>query len=164
MIRPALRVDTLSVVDLAVTSGLFPPEAASTVEKLMADYFSRNSAEGHVCVLDTPAAPDSLGTWVADGVAYYQPRPAADSVWELTMIAVRGAGQGRGTGSALLRHVETDLRRRDQRLLLVETSGVPSFTRTRAFYDKHGYQPEARVRDYYEAGDDLVLYRKDPTA
>lgn len=163
MIRPATHGDALTVVDLAVDARLFPPEAASIVEKLMADYFQRNNAEGHACVLDTLDEPDSRGTSAARGVAYYQPRPAADRVWELTMIAVRNAGQGRGTGGALLRHVEDDLRGRDQRLLLVETSGVPAFARTRAFYDKHGYHTEARVRDYYEAGDDLVLYRKDLT-
>ena len=60
----------------------------------------------------------------------------------------------------MLRGVEEDLRARGQRLLLVETSSTPQYDRTRAFYDKLGYEEEARVRDYWEAGDDLVLFRK----
>jgi len=63
----------------------------------------------------------------------------------------------------LLRQVEDALRGQQQRLLLVETSGVPGFALTWAFYEKAGYTAEARVRDYYQAGDDMVLYRKDLT-
>ncbi len=56
------------------------------------------------------------------GVAYYQPKPATDRVWDLTMIAVRPAQQGQGRGAAMLRRVEEDLRARGQRLLLVVCS------------------------------------------
>lgn len=76
------------------------------------------------------------------------------------MIAVRPDRQGQGRGAALLRHVEDELRASSQRLLLVETSGLPTYERTRAFYGTCGYHQEARVRDYYQAGDDMVLFRK----
>jgi ribosomal protein S18 acetylase RimI-like enzyme len=49
---------------------------------------------------------------------------------------------------------------RGARVLLVETSGLPSFERTRAFYRKCGYDEEARIRDFYKAGDDKIVYRK----
>lgn len=76
------------------------------------------------------------------------------------MIAVQPARQGQGRGAAVLRHVEEDLLARDQRLLLVETSGLSQYDRTCAFYVKCGYEEEARVRDYWAAGDDLVMFRK----
>jgi ribosomal protein S18 acetylase RimI-like enzyme len=60
----------------------------------------------------------------------------------------------------LLGHVEQALTARGGRLLLVETSGLPSFERTRAFYRKCGYEEEARIRDFYAAGVDKVVYRK----
>jgi len=44
--------------------------------------------------------------------------------------------------------------------LLVETAGTPDYARTRGFYAKCGYEEEARVRDYYAAGVDMVLFRK----
>ena len=34
------------------------------------------------------------------------------------------------------------------------------YARTHAFYLKHGYQEEARIKDYYSAGDDLVIFTK----
>ena len=60
----------------------------------------------------------------------------------------------------MLRRVEEDLRARGGRLLLVETSSLPQYDRTRAFYVKCGYEEEARVRDYWAVGDDLVVFRK----
>ena len=49
---------------------------------------------------------------------------------------------------------------RGERVLLVETSGLPGFERTRAFYRKLGYDEEARIRDFYQAGEDKVVFRK----
>jgi ribosomal protein S18 acetylase RimI-like enzyme len=123
----------------------------------MDDFFARAKAEGHGCVVDVD---DDVDDDVAAGVAYFQPVAATDGTWTLLMIAVHPEQQGQGRGSVLLREVENQLRRQQQRLLLVETSGVPDFALTRAFYDKAGYGVEARVRDYYAAGDDMVLYRK----
>ena len=64
----------------------------------------------------------------------------------------------------MLRYVEQTLTARGERLLLVETSGLANFERTRAFYRKCGYDEEARIRDFYKAGDDKVVYRKALTA
>lgn len=155
MIRPVTRADATGVVDLAVSSGLFPRDDAGIVAQLMADYFDSSSDDGHVCVVVED--PEPLA------VAYYEAAPATDRTWYLTMIAVRGDRQGQGRGGALMRHVEDDLRTRGQRLLLVETSGLPTFARTRAFYATCGYEQEARVRDYYEPGEDMILFRKDLT-
>lgn len=119
LIRPATPEDSAAVTDLAVAAGMFSTDDAWFLEGMMADYFGGNQNDGHVCVVDDEGGPI--------GVAYYQPETAADRVWDLTMIAVRPARQGRGRGTALLRHVEDDLRTRDQRLLLVETSSLPKY-------------------------------------
>lgn len=46
------------------------------------------------------------------------------------------------------------------RMLLVETSGLTSFKQTRTLYTKCGYEEEARIRDFYVAGDDKVVFCK----
>ena len=152
MIRSITRDDSAAVIDLAVASGLFSADETGILDRTLADYFGGNIGHGHACVIDEEDGPL--------GVAYYAPAPAADRTWYLTMIAVRPDRQGRGRGTALMRHVENALRADGQRLLLVETSGLPTFERTRAFYAKLDYGEEARVRDFYEAGDDMVLFRK----
>jgi GNAT superfamily N-acetyltransferase len=153
LIRPITPADSEAVVWLAVASGLFPADETGPLEGMMAEYVGGNIDEGHACVID-----EEQGEPI--GVAYYQPRPVADRVWDLTMIAVRPNRQGQGRGAALMRHVEGALRAGGYRMLLVETSGVAAFERTRMFYAKLGYEKEARVRDYWAVGDDMVLFRK----
>jgi ribosomal protein S18 acetylase RimI-like enzyme len=76
------------------------------------------------------------------------------------MIAVHPDRQRQGRGEALVRHVERAVADRGGRLLLVETSGPASFERTRAFYRRCGYEEEARIREFYKAGDDKIVFRK----
>lgn len=153
MIRTATPGDAQAVVDLTVAAELFSAEESAFVTRMMADHFGPKADEGQICMVD-----DVEGELL--GVAYYEPHPATDRTWELVMIGVHRDRHRLGRGAALLRHVEDDLRSRSQRLLLVETSALPAFDRARAFYRACGYDEEARVRDYYEDGDDMVLFRK----
>lgn len=83
-----------------------------------------------------------------------------EGTWNLYLRAVHPDRQGQGHGTLLLRHVEQELRARGERVLLVETSGLPNFERTRAFYRKCGFEPEACIRDFYKAGEDKIIFRK----
>lgn len=152
MIRPIEQSDIEKFVSLGIDSGLFPEEESEILEKMMQDYFGGKQEESHCCVIDEDEE--------ALAVAYYEPHRAADRTWYLTLIAVHGKAQGKGRGSALMQYIEADLQAKGQRLLLVETSGVPEFERTRQFYLNCGYEQEARVRDFYTDGDDMVLFRK----
>ena len=80
--------------------------------------------------------------------------------WNLYLIAIRADRQGQGRGALLLDHIERDLATRGERLLIVETSGLPSFERTRTFYERLGYAWEARIRDFDQAGEDKIVFWK----
>lgn len=153
MIRPIAPNDAAAVTALAVASELFGPEEGHVVDTLMEEFFARRQAEGHTCVVE-----DVDGDLV--GVAYYQPVTATDRAWELLMIGVHRERHRTGLGTALLDYAENDLRERGQRLLVVQTSATAAFDRARAFYLARGYDEEARVRDYFTDGDDMVLFRK----
>ena len=83
-----------------------------------------------------------------------------DRTWHLYWIAVSKTIQARGIGAGLLAHVEADIVRAGGRLFLIETSSLPSYAPTRAFYSKHGYQQAATLGDFYADGDDQVIFRK----
>jgi ribosomal protein S18 acetylase RimI-like enzyme len=153
MIRPTMPDDSAAIIALAVAAELFPANETEELGKVLADYFSGKIDDGHVWVTDEEEGEPR-------GVAYYAPAPMAERTWYLYMIAVRPDCQGRGRGKALLQHVENALRTSGQRLLLVETSGLPSYERARAFYAKCGYEEEARIRDFYTTGDDKIVFRK----
>ena len=92
--------------------------------------------------------------------AYYVPEPLTEGTWNVLMVAVDPEEHGRGIGSQLMRFIEKELSGEGVRLLLVETSGLPEFKRTRGFYDMLGYEREARIREYYGKGDDKIIFRK----
>jgi ribosomal protein S18 acetylase RimI-like enzyme len=93
-----------------------------------------------------------------------QSHPLEQSNHPLQASAIHPDRQGQGRGKQLLREVEQVVTQRSGRVLLVETSGMPDFDRVRSFYDHCGYEAEARIRDFYKAGDDKIVYRKALTA
>lgn len=152
IIRRITRDDTAAVTALGISSGLFDESDRAFLEGMMTRYFEGNEDAGHECVICIDHEPV--------GAAYYEPALATDGTWYLTLIAVNYEQQGRGYGTALMQHIETVLQAGGQRVLLVETSGLPDFALTRSFYIRCGYEEEARVRDYFTVGDDMVLFRK----
>ncbi|MBA4063604.1 MAG: GNAT family N-acetyltransferase [Isosphaera sp.] len=152
VIRPTTPDDTAAILALAVATGLAPPDATDELRDVLASHFAGTLGRDHTWVTDDDGGPV--------GVAYFAPERLTEGTWNLYMIAVRPDLQGRGRGAALLRHAEETLAARGERLLLVDTSGLPEFERTRAFYRKCGYDEEARVREFWKAGDDKVVFRK----
>ena len=151
-IRPARPDDKAALLALAGATGLFQAHELGELEAMLSAYFD--------------GSPDSEHRWIVDdddglqGAAYYAPEMMAEGTWNLYFIGVQPESQGQGRGAALLRHVEGDLRADGMRLLLVETSGADSFELTRRFYRQNGYEEEARIRDFYRAGDDKIVFRK----
>jgi len=93
-------------------------------------------------------------------VAYCAPEQMTNGTWNLLLIAVHPDRQSSGIGTQLVLHVETTLKKLGVRVLLVETSGTDDFVRTRSFYEQIGYDREACIRDYYDIGDDKIIFRK----
>ncbi|HSF12593.1 MAG TPA: GNAT family N-acetyltransferase [Erythrobacter sp.] len=147
-IRPLLRGDLTRVAYLVEANAMFPPEM---LEDMTAVYFAGERDMQRWIVAD-------MGTLA--GVAYTVPEPLTEGTWNTLCICVDPEAHGQGVGTALMRHIEDQLRGQGARVLLVETSGTPAFERTRGFYDMLGYTREARIRDYYTAGDDKIIFRK----
>ncbi|MGQ9693507.1 MAG: GNAT family N-acetyltransferase [Thermodesulfobacteriota bacterium] len=94
------------------------------------------------------------------GYVCYGKAPLTDAVYDLYWIIVHPAYQNQGAGSLLLDFAERDLKRRQARLLLIETSSLPAYAKPRAFYAKHGFREIARIKHYYEPGDDKIIFGK----
>ena len=125
-------------------------------DEMLSGYFDGTLADHSWIVLESAA-----GTVVA--AAYYAPEPFADRMWNLYFLAVLPGHQADGAGGALIAHVEDALRRRGEaaaRVLIVETSSLDRFALTRDFYGKHGYDKEARIREFYGPGEHKVVFWK----
>jgi ribosomal protein S18 acetylase RimI-like enzyme len=146
--RPVVAGDLPALKAVIDATGLFP---SALLDGMTAGYLAGDGGDAWLTLEDGggPAA-----------VAYYAPEPMTDGTWNLRLIAVHPDHQGRGRGAALLGHVEATLAAGGARVLLVETSGAPAFERTRAFYRARGYDEEARIREFYQAGEDKLVFRK----
>lgn len=152
MIRSATRDDQKALMAIAEAINLFSSQELSELGGMLAEYFNSDFDNDHFWLTYDDDKPV--------GVAYCAPEQYADKTWNLYFIAVHPDRQGEGIGGKLLSYIEQKLAERGDRLLLVETSGLPNFERTRAFYRKHGYDEEARIREFYKAGDDKIIFRK----
>jgi GNAT superfamily N-acetyltransferase len=153
MIRPTCPADTDALVSLTTATNVFKPLEIVTLREVLDEYHGETQALGHVCV-----------TWESRGqvlgFAYYAPAAMTERTWYLYWIAVTPHCHGQGIGSQLLQNAEDDIRRRHGRVLFIETSSLPHYEPTRRFYLRQGYDREAVLRDFYAAGDDMVVFRK----
>jgi ribosomal protein S18 acetylase RimI-like enzyme len=147
-VRAITRDDLPAVKSVVDACGLFPSEM---LDGMTAAYFGGNAA-GEIWLT---ADEDGL-----QAVAYCAPERLTDGTWNVLLVAVHPDRQGQGIGTRLMRHLERVLSERGERVLLVETSGLPEFDAARAFYRGLGYDEEARIRDFYQAGDDKIVFRK----
>lgn len=147
-IRPLMHSDLPALITLIDATELFP---GAMLTDMAAPF------------LATPE-PDDLW-WVFDdgavaGLAYAAPERMTDGTWNLLLIAADPLRQRKGIGTALMTAVEHQLGARGARLLLVETSGLADFEPTRAFYRQRGYRQEACIREFYQAGEDKIVFVK----
>ena len=145
LIRPMVPGDLYAMKEVIGATGLFPAE-------LLEGMVTPDSDPGALWLVAEQTKVVAL--------AYCAAERMTNGTWNLLLIAVHPDHQGTGVGSALLTRVETEVRDKGAHLLLVETSGQAEFAATRRFYQQRGFTPEARIRDYYQPGDDKIVLRK----
>jgi ribosomal protein S18 acetylase RimI-like enzyme len=94
------------------------------------------------------------------GYICYGPTPMTEGTFDLYWIASDPKVRGQGVGATLVSAMEGDLRRRNGRQIRIETSATEAYGPTRGFYEALHYVEEARFRDFYKVGDDLIILKK----
>jgi ribosomal protein S18 acetylase RimI-like enzyme len=135
------------------TTGVFREDEILVALEVLDSFFARPGQDYTAVGAFTPGGK-------LFGFTVVGPTPCTLGTWDLYWIAVSPEAQGLGVGTVLLKEVERRLTRSNARLLTIETSSRPQYDPTRAFYLKRGYREVARVPDFYEAGDDRVIYAK----
>ncbi|GAA0478874.1 GNAT family N-acetyltransferase [Parasphingorhabdus litoris] len=155
-IRPIVPDDIPALKNVIEATDMFPSEM---LDDIIAGFF--NDKDSDEIWLTYEMADDNLdGKSDAMAVAYCRPEEMTDRTWNLLLIAVHPDCQGGGIGAALMSYIENYLTTRNQRVLIVETSGTDALARTREFYRLCQYDQESRIRDFYEDGDDKITFRK----
>lgn len=145
-IRPPRQENVAEIAKIVTATGMFPAEM---LDEMMAPFF-RGEADELWFVIGRPVV----------GVAYAVPERLTNGTWNQLLVAVDPASQGTGIGKRLMRNLEGVAAQRGGRVVIAETSGTEAFEPTRAFYRGIGYTEEARIRDFWDQGDDKIIFRR----
>ena len=148
------KKDGLQIHAITTNTTVFNHEEVECVDELWDEYLAVGSEKSGYFFL-----VEKEGDLVL-GFACYGPRALTDRTYDLYWIAVNPDARRGGVGRKLLSATEEAIRKLGGRLLIVETSGLPKYEPTRAFYLATGYHLEATLKDFYSEGDDLVVFTK----
>ncbi len=155
MIRALAQPDRTRLHAMLMEAGVFTPQeievAMELIDIVLKDP-NQKDYEIHCMVDDQDEAV---------GYVCYGPVPMTQGTFDLYWIVVDPRLQGQGLGSRLLHFLEEVVRKRKGRMILIDTSSIPSYERSRRFYLRHGFQEVARVPDYYHPGNDRITFCKE---
>lgn len=155
MLRLIKPGDSPALTALTAETDFFRPHEVEQLGRVFNEYHAYvRDEEGHLCY-----ALEDAGAVL--GFVYFGPAPLTLGTWQLWWIVVAKEAQGRGLGTEMLRFAEEEIRKREGRVLFIDTSSQPKYEPTRRFYLKHGYEQHAILKEFYAPGDDLVIFRKE---
>jgi ribosomal protein S18 acetylase RimI-like enzyme len=146
--------DSSAILEIARSIALFENGDVDTIQELWTEFTTRGEVESWYKFLAARRGDQLVG------FACFGRRPLTEGTFDLYWIAVDSQYKREGIGEFLLRNVESRVQALGAHLLIAETGGKPDFEPTRRFYLGSGYILEARLRDFYNLGDDLVIFTK----
>lgn len=94
------------------------------------------------------------------GYTCYAEIPCTKNRYDLDWIVVHNGSRGMDIGKRLISATEEKILERGGKKIYIETSSTEPYYGTRQFYIKRGYKEEAVFKDFYDDGDDKVVYVK----
>lgn len=151
-----LPSDPASVEQIILSSGFFRPDEVPVAVELVTEGLEKGQDSGYEFVF-----VDIDGRTAA--YACFGLIPCTLYSYDLYWIATHEDFRGRGLGKIVLREVEKAVAALGGKAVYIETSCLPKYEPTRAFYLKNYYIEKARFEDFYNDGDDKVVYVKNVT-
>lgn len=145
-----IRVQDLSALKEVIDSTqLFPSDQ---LDEMAATYFKDE------CSREIWLTKEVEGVPVA--ITYCVPEKMTEGTYNLLLIAVHKTHQGQGIGAEMMLFLEEYLSSIGSRILIVETSSLPEYELTRNFYSKMKYHQQAVIPEFYQEGEDKVVFWK----
>jgi ribosomal protein S18 acetylase RimI-like enzyme len=153
-IRQLITADRPAVDRILRDVGNFSPAEIDCALELVDVYLGQPLQKDYRLVVAEVAAEGVCG------YACWGPTPLTHGTYDFYWLATHPRMQGRGVGKALMGYVEDRVRSEKGRLLVLETSSKESYGKTVEFYHRLGYEEVTRIRDFYDIGDDKLIFIK----
>ena len=145
--------DVGRVRSLVSSTGFFNAAEADVAADLVTERLTKGIRSGYHFVL-----AERGSTLV--GYACYGPIFGTQGSFDLYWIAVAPEEQGRGMGAQVYARAEAAMRRAGAKHIYADTSSSDRYAGTRGFYQRLGFEEQARLADFYAPGDGKIVYVK----
>jgi ribosomal protein S18 acetylase RimI-like enzyme len=152
-VRPIVASDRAAILELLAGTGAFQPHELTVAMELVDTALTKPEQQDY-----QPYVVESNGVVVA--YACFGKNPMTQSTYDLYWIATRADQMRQGHGRVLFDFLERQVRAQGGRLLVIETSSKGNYAGSRRFYESIGCQFAASLPDFYDVGDDRVIYYK----
>jgi len=147
------ETDSQHVKDITESTGFFYDFEVEVAVELVDDWLSDGDASGYYFVF-----ADIDGQTV--GYSCFGPIACTKSSHDLYWIVTHNDYRGKGIGKQLLEETYKHARAMGCTGLYAETSGREQYKPTQHFYDNNNFILEAILKDFYDIGDDKLVYVK----
>jgi ribosomal protein S18 acetylase RimI-like enzyme len=149
-VRPSDRDGVRAMVH---STAFFSAEEEDVAVELVDERLAKGPSSGyHFLFLDRAGFPMAY--------ACFGPVPCTKESFHLYWIVVDQKLRGQGIGPRLMSMAEERIRVMGGRRIYAETSSRDQYAPTRRFYEKCGFSIEARLKDYYSPGEDLLIFTR----
>ena len=148
-IREVIHSDLDSLKIVLDSCGLFPSEF---LDEMISDYFHNLDTNEIWFTYVENDSPISIG--------YCIPEKLTSGTYNLLAIGVSENHQRKGVAVEMMNFIEQKLKTIGARVLIVETSSDDAQIGARNLYQKLGYNQEAVIRDFWNEGEDKIVYWK----
>ena len=145
--------DVEAVRDIVVSTGFFRDDEIPVAVSLVEERLKNGRASGYEFIfLEIDGKP----------VAYcnFGLIPCSLLSYDLYWIVTHNDFRGKGLGSILLKETENQIAKLGGKAVYIETSSKEYYLPTQRFYEKNTYDLKARFTDFYDFGDDKLVYVK----
>jgi GNAT superfamily N-acetyltransferase len=152
-ISPTLPGEAAAILEITANVGVFNSDEVETVGELLDEYYADSEESGYYFL-----SYREHGRVL--GYVCWGPRPLSEGGYDLYWICVSKEAQGKGVGRALMKQLEIEALKRNGLWIIIETSSTEHYSAARQLYERSSYQKSMELADFYNAGDNLVVYTR----
>lgn len=145
--------DIQRIMDMVVSTNFFYDHEVEVAVELIAERLAKGESTGYHFVF---AEVDG----VTAAYSCYGHIEMTKSCFDLYWLVTHNDFRGKGIGKKLLTETYKEAKKMGCTIIIAETSGREHYAPTQAFYISAGYTLEATIHDYYDIGDDKLIYTK----
>lgn len=147
-----MKSDHEVITNLIQEIDLFTTDEKEVVFELL-DIYMFNELQKDYQFFATLEDDQSFSSFICFG-----PTPMSSNTYDLYWIGTHPNHRRKGLAAKLIDFMKAYMLEQQAKIIRVETSSQELYGGTVSFYDSLNFNEEARIRDFYKDGDDLIIY------